>query len=68
MANFHEEDNIMNPKKKFDDIIEEINVELDKAHRAREHGHCHIDDREFKQFKKGWFYHHWAHRFRPKHL
>lgn len=64
MANFHEEDNIMRPKKKFDDIIEEINVELDKAHRAYEHGHYHIDDREFKQFKKGWFYHNWAHRFR----
>lgn len=64
MGNFHEEDSIMRPKKKFDDIIDEINEELDKAHRAREHGRCHIDDREFKQFKKGWFYHHWAHRFR----
>lgn len=64
MGNFHEEDSVMRPKKKFDDIIKEINEELDKAHHAREHGHCHIDDREFKQFKKGWFYHHWAHRFR----
>ncbi len=64
MANFHEEDTIMEPKKKFDEVIQEINEELDKAHRARTEGHCHIDDREFKQFKKGWFYHHWAHRFR----
>lgn len=64
MSNFHEEDSVMRPKKKFDDIIEEINEELDKAHRAREEGHCYIDDREFQQFKKGWFYHHWSHRFR----
>ena len=64
MSNFHEEDSIMRPKKKFDDIIEEINEELDKAHRARKDGHCQIDDREFKQFKKGWFYHNWVHRFR----
>jgi len=64
MSNFHEEDSVMRPKKKFDDIIEEINEELDKVHRGRKEGHCYIDDREFQQFKKGWFYHHWSHRFR----
>lgn len=64
MANFHEEDTIMSPKKKFDDIIQDINEEIEKAHRAGKLRPHHIDDREFKQFKKGWFYHNWYHRFR----
>lgn len=64
MANFHEEDTIMEPKKKFDDIIQDINEEIEKAHRAGKLRPHHIDDREFKQFKKGWFYHNWYHRFR----
>lgn len=64
MSDFHEENTVIPPKKKFDDIIEEINEELNKIHRARKQGRCPIDDREFEQFKKGWFYHNWSHRFR----
>lgn len=60
MSGFDEVDNIeISSTKKFDDIIMETEQRIRECH----HHKVPLDTREFEQFKKGWFYHNWYHRF-----
>lgn len=63
MSEFNEVDEITkDSSQNFDDIVRQVEDNINKLPKRKKR--VPLDYREFEQFKKGWFYRNWYHRFR----